>query len=140
MKFIRIDTVGEWRDKEHVSSVGVSSFVAGHERFEEGISCYSLENPVSALEDLHNYWVVQVMLDMDEFDNMQITIFEGYKLDVMGTDHEDMAICERTIKEIPAREIMEKLDDLYWDLDLGDIDHEEYENKINDLYNEIIKE
>lgn len=132
-KFIRLDTKGEWRSTEHVSSVGVSSFVAGHEDFEEGVSCYKLDDQAGALNDLREYWFETASIDEDDLEDMQITIFEGELLDKWGSDGENLAICTKTIKEMDAKEIMMKVENLYWDMDCGVIEEDEYEEKLNEI-------
>lgn len=132
-KFIRLDMKGEWRGTEHVSSIGVSSFVSGHEQFEEGVSCYKLDNQAEALNDLREYWFETASITESDLENMQITIFEGELLDKWGSDGEDLAICKRTLKEIDAKEIMIKVDELYWDMEYGDITEEEYEKELNKI-------
>jgi len=138
-KFIRLDTVGEWRGTEHVSSVGVSSFVSGHEQFEEGVSCYELDDRAEALKDLREYWFETAGITESDLEDMQITIFEGELLDIWGSDGEDLAICTKTIKEIEAKEVMMKVDELYWDMEYGDITEEEYESEIKKICEELIK-
>lgn len=132
-KFIRLDVKGEWRGTEHVSSVGVSSFVPGHEQFEEGVSCYRLDDQAEALNDLREYWFETASITESDLENMQITIFEGELLDRWGSDGEDLAICKRTLKEIDAKEIMIKVNELYWDMECGDITEEEYEKELNKI-------
>ena len=141
-KFVRLDTVGEWRGTEHVSSVGVSSFVSGHEQFEEGVSCYELSNdgPAHAFESLFEYWNDTVMLKVNDYKNMQITVFEGEQIDGMGSDYEDLAICKRTIKEVPAYDIMKELIETYYEYhDYDELTDEEYINRMNDIYNKIME-
>ena len=133
MRFIRLDMKGEWRGTDHMSSVGVSSFVPGHEDYEEGVSCYRLDDQAEALNDLREYWFETASITEDDLENMQITIFEGELLDRWGSDGENLAICTKTIKEIDAKEIMMKVDELYWDMDCGDIDEDEYEEALNEM-------
>ena len=132
-KFIRLDRKGEWRGTEHVSSVGVSSFVSGHEQFEGGVSCYKLDDQAEALNDLREYWFETASITESDLENMQITIFEGELLDRWGSDGEDLAICKRTLKEIDAKEIMIKVNELYWDMECGDITEAEYEKELNKI-------
>src|SRR5690625_4196260 len=131
MKFIRIDMKGHWRGNEHQSSVGVSSFVEGHEMFEEGISCYDMTRKGMALDSLYEYWrEIAMKHDAEEYEGMQITIFEGEKLDVDGADGEDIAVCERTLAEIDAVEIMEQIVELY--------ERHEYDQELD--YDEYLEE
>ena len=132
-KFIRLDVKGQWRGTEHVSSVGVSSFVSGYEQFEKGVSCYRLDSQAEALNDLRQYWFETASITEDDLENMQITIFEGELLDEWGSDGEDLAICTKTLKEIDAKEIMTKVNELYWDMECGDITEEEYEKELNKI-------
>lgn len=132
-KFIRLDTVGEWRGTEHVSSVGVSSFVPGHESFEKGVSCYRLDNQAEALKSLFDYWTGIVMLDnADDYNDMQITIFEG-ELIGEGSDYEDIATCERTLAEIDAKPIMKVALEAYFEEKYGDMDEEELDEILNGI-------
>lgn len=132
-RFIRLDVKGEWRGTKHVSSVGVSSFVSGYEQFEKGVSCYRLDNQAVALNDLRQYWFETASITEDDLENMQITIFEGELLDEWGADGEDLAICTKTLKEMDAKEIMIKVNELYWDMECGDITETEYEKKLNEI-------
>ena len=132
-KFIRLDMKGEWRGTEHVSSVGVSSFVSGYEQFEEGVSCYRLDNQAEALTELRDYWFETASITEDDLEDMQITIFEGELLDKWGSDGEDLAICKRTLKEIDAKEIMTRVNELYWDMENVNISEEEYEKELNKI-------
>ena len=132
-KFIRLDTKGEWRGTEHTSSVGVSGFVEGHEQFEEGVSCYKLDDQADALNDLREYWFETAGITAEDLEDMQITIFEGELLDKWGSDGEDLATCTKTLKEMDAKEIMIKVDELYWDMEYGDITEEEYEKELNKI-------
>lgn len=132
-KFIRLDMKGEWRGTEHVSSVGVSSFVPGHEQFEDGVSCYRLDNQAEALTELRDYWFETANITEDDLEDMQITIFEGELLDKWGSEGEDLAICKRTLKEIDAKEIMTRVNELYWDMENVNISEEEYEKELNKI-------
>lgn len=133
-KFIRLDTVGEWRGTEHVSSVGVSSFVPGYESFEKGVSCYRLDNQAEAFKSLLDYWTEIAMLDKaEDYEDMQITIFEGEQLEGIGSDYEDMAICERIIAEIDAKPIMKVAIEAYFEEKYGDMDEEELDEILNGI-------
>lgn len=132
-KFIRLDMKGHWRGKEHVSSVGVSSFVDGHEDFEDGISCYRLNDQAEALKSLLDYWTDIAMLkSAEDFKDLQITIFEG-ELVGEGADYEDLATCERTIAEIDAKPIMEQILEPYFEEKYGDMEEEELEEILNNV-------
>ncbi|AWC39067.1 hypothetical protein CG475_022300 (plasmid) [Bacillus cytotoxicus] len=73
-QFIRLDMKGNWKGKEHCSSF---AGVEEHGIREEGISCYRLKDTAYALESLREYWVDMVGHTEKDFENMQITIFEG---------------------------------------------------------------
>ena len=144
MMFIRIDTKGTWKDIEHKSCFAGTSLTESDEdiNWESGISCYSLENTIEGIENLYKYWTEIARLERtEEYENMQITIFEGEKIDCFGSDGEDMAICTKTIKEIDAVEFMnqlfiakDKLDGFYENED------GEYEDEISkEEYNSILE-
>ena len=124
---------GEWRGTKHCSSVRVSSFVAGHEDFEVGVSCYKLDNQADALNDLREYWFEIASITEDDLENMQITIFEGELLNRWGSDGENLAVCTKTIKEMGTKEIMMNIDELYWNMECGNIAEEEYWQKLNEI-------
>ena len=115
-RFIRIDMKGHWRGKEHRSSL---SGVEEHGIWEEGISCYSFEfGQAEALKDLLWYWTHIVgNTEPKDYKDLQITIFEGEELDAQGSDGEQMAICTRTIAELDAEPIMEKILEPYFQTD-----------------------
>lgn len=93
-KFIRLDFDRNFRGTEHVSSFG-----GDVERFEKGISCYEItkETIFDAIEDLYKYWT-NIGTERD-FENYQITIFEGLLIrdsdgqKSKGSDWEDLAEC-----------------------------------------------
>ncbi|HSH24975.1 MAG TPA: hypothetical protein VLA13_05500 [Massilibacterium sp.] len=129
MKFIRIDTKGEWMGTEHKSSL---AGVEEHGVWEEGISCYDLEDQAEALKELLDYWTdIAMMTDAKDYANMQITIFEGEELEDQGSDWEQMAVCERTIAEIEAQPIMEKILEPYLEEQFGNISIDELEEVLN---------
>ena len=124
--FIRLDKKGHWRGTEHRSSIQGQAgecvceetpCVCGAESsWEEGISCYSLKDKAQALHDLCTYWSEIAMFDEEDFKkfNMQVTIFEGERVDAQGADWEDIAICTKTIAQYDAETLMTKLYDLYF--------------------------
>lgn len=136
MKFIRIDMKGHWRGEKHKSSVMGLGLYADVEdvSWEEGISCYRIDDISHALENLRYYWQEVAMLDAEDFKNMQITIFEGKLLPVWGSDGEDLATCEKTLFELDAYPIMKKLYEAYdryrWE---GEITEEEYLEELKRL-------
>lgn len=116
--FIRLDQVGHWRGTEHVSSFlgagdDIESLnsdaellgVPGGVYFEDGISCYELDE--DGVADLYNYWIVLAGISEDMIKNMQVTVFRG-ELNGYGTDGECVATCAETVKEFPATIIFEK--------------------------------
>lgn len=113
MEFIRLDIKGTWKDINHRSCFAGSSLVDADEniKWEKGISCYNLENTLDAIENLYKYWSDIAMLSLDDYKNMQVTIFAGEKLDGCGSDGEDMAICTQTIKTLEAYDFIKKLEE-----------------------------
>ena len=125
-KFIRLDEIGTWKGENHISSfTGYDGSYneeldAENENLygylENGISCYSLdteslEDITLAIENLYSYWVIDIARFQDaiDYENMQVTIFEGNKINAYGHDGEDLAICTATLKKIDAVEFMTKL-------------------------------
>lgn len=132
-KFIRIDMKGSWRGKEHKSAFGDRDWTNTEE---EGVSCYSFENPVQGLEDLYDYWVIRVArCEIDDFKNMQITVFEGELLPECGSDGEELATCERTLLETEAYPIMKAIYDAREDCDIDYNPSAEQE----DQYEEVLR-
>lgn len=131
-KFIRIDMKGHWRGTEHKSSL---SGVEEHGVWEEGISCYSFEfGQADALKDLLWYWTnIAGNTRPEDYADMQITIFEGEELDAEGSDGEQMAICTRTIAELEAQPIMEKILEPYFKADWEEITEEELDEILNGI-------
>lgn len=137
-KFIRLDIKGEWMGNDHVSSVQgmgfevqyIENFCLDNENvgadFEDGISCYDLTRKGMALESLFEYWNDVAMLRIDDYADMQITIFEGDKLDSQGSDWEDMAICTKTLVEMDAIDVMKRVSELYEMHELDEIDYDEF--------------
>lgn len=144
MLFIRMDQKGTWRGKEHRSCVAGSVFSTEETIWENGVSCYNLNNKIEAIENLYNYWAEIAMLRLEDFKNMQVTIFKG--------DHsgygEDLANCTETIKEMDAYEFMKKvyeaknkLEGLYQndDGEYEEITKEEYDQILESLINDLLK-
>jgi hypothetical protein len=159
-KFIRLDEKGHWRGAEHRSSIGgmagewddecfcdveseKCTCGAGTDRsWEKGISCYTLKHGVAnAVENLRRYWMnVAMMKDASEYENMQVTIFAGEKLQSVGLDWEDLAICKRTITEFDAMPFMQKVIEVWEMMEYeGEIDEEEYMQKLQKLSEEYIE-
>jgi len=140
-KFIRIDEKGTWRGNEHRSCFAGTVFTQAEDdiKWEDGISCYSLDDIVEAIENLSSYWNHHVGLKLKEYDKMQITIFEGEKIKSYGFDGEDLAICNKTICEIEAKPFMKKFLELEEDFDFEDITEDEYIKEINKLVEEQLK-
>lgn len=129
-KFIRIDEKGTWKGVKHISTSGDLDY--GKE--ENGISCYCLDDPAYAVDRLRHYWFENAALQTaSEYEDMQITIFEGEKVDGVGADMEDMAVCTKTIAEFDAAPFMKKLFDAYMDYYCEDITEDEYNKIITDL-------
>lgn len=111
--FIRLDQKGEWRGVEYISSM---LGMAEETYFEEGISCYIFDEDCVA--SLYHYWIDVASMDRSDAEDMQITIFEGNKFSRTGSNHEDLADCERTVLEIDVMPLYEKwkmIEDLYYD-------------------------
>lgn len=130
--FIRLDMKGQWRGKEHVSSVqGLGDEYV--ELFEEGISCYNLDDKAYALDNLREYWFDTASISESDLENMQVTIFEG-RLIGQGSDWEDLAECERTIAEFEAKGFMMYIQNLWEQKEWEDeLTEEEYEEKLNKI-------
>lgn len=140
MRFIRLDMKGTWRGKEHRSCIAGSVFSTEETIWEDGISCYSLEDKVEAIENLHWYWTRIAMATLEDFKDMNVTIFEGYKLDTWGADGEDLANCIETIKEIDAYEFMRKVYEAKDKLEgLYENENGEYEEITEEEYREILE-
>lgn len=140
MRFIRLDMKGQWKGTEHRSSIAGSIFSTEKTIWEDGISCYNLNDKVDAIENLYYYWTRIAMATLDDFKNMQVTIFEGYKLDTWGADGEDLAICTETIKEIDAYEFMRKVYEAKDKLEgLYENENGEYEEITEEEYREILE-
>ena len=136
MRFIRLDRFGHWRGRNHRSSWGGLGDEFPH-LFEKGVSCYVLDGP-HALESLRRYWFQVALIDAEILENFQITIFEGKKLDAMGSDWEDLAIPVATLKEIPAKEIMLTIQDLWEACYCGEITEAEYFSRLRKIAEKII--
>lgn len=140
-KFIRLDRVGEWRGTEHRSSFqGRADDDEFGSQWEDGISCYCLEDYGigEAIDHLRRYWMDVAMLNELDYANMQVTVFEGMKLDGMGFDSEDMAVCTKTLVEAAAQPFMSKvyeLYDFYYEEEISEI---EYEQALSDLYIKLL--
>lgn len=129
-KFIRIDRVGEWRGTEHVSSMqGLGDEIY----FEDGISCYAIDDIQHALESLYRYWKDTVgNRSASDFEGFQVTIFEGEYVGT-GTEMEDLAECHRTLYELDAVAIMGALYDVMDDMYYEEITEEEYVTQLANL-------
>lgn len=138
--FIRLDTVGHWLGTEHISSMRGDG-----ERFESGVSCYEFD--ARYMSDLYNYWINTACIDRNDVSNMQVTIFEGYKVGE-GFELEDCAVCERTIAEIQAMPLYDKwkeLEERFYDDEYTDCCSEleyieEHAQEIMQLLNEMMEE
>lgn len=131
-KFIRLDMKGHWRGKEHVSSV--MGMGEEFDMWEKGISCYELDDKAYALDQLRNYWFDMASITVEDLEGMQVTIFEGYKVDGMGGDWEDLAVCEKTLAEFDAKDFMLKIQELYELKEYDEeITEEEYEQRLNKI-------
>lgn len=140
MLFIRIDQKGTWRGTEHRSCVAGSVFSTEETIWENGISCYRLDNKVEAIESLYKYWTEIAMVRLEDFKDMQVTIFEGAH-NGYGADGEDLANCTETIKEIDAYEFMRKVYEAKDKLEgLYKNENGEYEDEITEEeYREILE-
>jgi len=131
-KFIRIDMKGHWRGTAHRSSL---AGVEEHGIWEEGVSCYKMNNQADALKDLLWYWThIAGNTRPEDYANLQITIFEGEELDAEGSDGEQMAICTRTIAEIDAQPIMELILEPYFRAGWEEITEDELDKILNSIY------
>lgn len=129
-KFIRLDMKGHWRGAEHKSSMnglaGEWDEETGRDSWEEGISCYELDDKADALAELVEYWdEVASLHEIEDYKDMQVTIFEGEYIGE-GSDYEDIATCEKTILETDATDIMKPILEAKDELEFGEIDEEEY--------------
>lgn len=107
-RFIRLDMVGHWRGVEHCSTFAMDPDYWGDEtNWEEGISCYCLDDIPYALENLRHYWedIASMHGNYEQPVKMQITVFAGKTVGT-GSDLEDLAICEETLMEFPAQAFM----------------------------------
>jgi len=77
------------------------------------------------------------MINAEILENFQITIFEGKKLDAMGSDWEDLAIPVATVKEIPAKEIMLRIQDLWEACYCGEITEAEYFSRLQEIFENL---
>jgi len=122
-RFIRLDVKGNWRGTEHRSSF---QGLAGecwcedectcNGNWEIGISCYQIDSNHDgiAVEKLREYWMGIAMNSKPaDYENMQVTIFEGVKLNGEGADYEDMVECIETILEADAQPFMKKVLEAY---------------------------
>lgn len=114
--------------------------------WEKGISCYQIEDGdiFEAFSKLKEYWEDVAMLRLADYQRMQVTVFEG---DLVlnsdgcrkpGADMEDLATCMRTLLEIDAYPIFQKVSEIeetYWD---GDIDETERDERIRKILEEKI--
>ena len=130
-KFIRVDTIGQWRDTEHRSFIGGDCY--DDKMSEKGISCYNLENIVEGIENLYHYWFKFCLADVSSFEGSQITIFEGEHTGEYGYDKEDLATCNKTLIEIPAHDIFSKIYEAYERLNCEEINEQEYKEILNGL-------
>lgn len=127
-----MDMKGHWRDANHISRI------ANIETLEEGISCYSLDDKLEAIENLYRYWIEVASATEEDFKNMQVTIFEGEKLDKWGSDGEDLAICTKTIKIIEAIDFINKLESAKAKLEAYEEEWEDDEQITKEQYDEIL--
>lgn len=133
MRFIRLDMKGQWKGTEHRSCIAGSVFSTEETIWEDGISCYNLNDKVDAIENLYYYWTRIAMATLEDFKDMNVTIFEGYKLDTWGADGEDLAICTETIKEIDAYEFMRKVYEAKDKWEYEEITEKEYREILQSL-------
>jgi|SRR5690606_24168139 len=132
--FIRIDAKGHWRGVDHRSSIGGLGEEFGY--WEDGISCYKIyfDDIAASIESLRRYWMEIAMLKQpQDYKDKQITVFAGEKIG-SGHDWEDLATCSKTLLELDAEPIMEKLIHLYDEYDFEDISEEEYQKGIEELF------
>lgn len=127
--FIRIDVKGKWKGSEH-RSTGAWDFDREDEH--NGVSCYRVDRGWG-VEQLRKYWTEYNMLrKIEEYTDKQVTIFEG-TLTGDGPDFEDIAICEKTLAEVDAAEFMKKVFEVEEEFTYGDINENEYHEKLNEL-------
>lgn len=132
MKFIRLDRVGHWRHQDHRSSWG-GLWDEFPGLFARGVNCYSLTNTAYSLESIRRYWFHTAMVDTEALSDFQITVFEGEKLDTIGSDLEDLTIPTATLKEIPAKDIMLRIQDLWMDERCVEITESEYFSRLLEI-------
>jgi hypothetical protein len=126
-KFIRLDMKGHWKGTDHRSSF---QGVAEEGYWEKGVSCFSLSDVSYAIESLRSYWVDIASATESDFENMQVTIFEGTRIGE-GSDYEDLATCKRTILEIEAAPFMKEVTELYELFKYDEeIDEDEYNERL----------
>ena len=135
-KFIRLDRKGEWKGKEHRSSFAGTAITTADTKWEDGVSCFELG--AKALDQLHSYWAGEVGLNISEFGDLQITIFEGEKVGREGAEGEFLAGCEKTVIETEAKPVMEEVFELQDELYFEEISEEEYYNELQHIIKGVI--
>lgn len=135
--FIRLDSKGQWRGKEHESSFqgrAGECFCEGkcncNGGWEGGVSCYRLHSfrDGEAIEQLRDYWMgVATFKKPEDYEDFQVTIFTGVKVNGIGSSWEDLAECHKTILEVEARSFMSRVIEGYHQYKYeGDLEEDEY--------------
>lgn len=136
-KFIRLDMKGHWRSTDHKSSIAY--YGEGEQKFEKGISCYHAN--LEGIEELYKYWTEYASLSRNDYENMQLTIFEGDFVG-HGACGEELATCNKTIQIKEAKPFLLAIEKLKDTLDGYEVDEngdeiemtqEEYEEKLANL-------
>lgn len=130
-KFIRIDRKGHWRDTEHRSRIANTGDDFDCELIlEAGISCF--EANVEGIESLYDYCMNYMSLEVTDYPNFQLTIFEGEKVGY-GTDGEDIARCIKTLDVKELEPFIDAIYDLKDAVEYDDMEREEFEKKSLEL-------
>ncbi|EMA6344831.1 hypothetical protein U3450_003887 [Bacillus cytotoxicus] len=150
--FIRLDVKGEWRGTQHRSmrrGIGDDCWCDGEcdcienkSGWESGISCYQLESNHDglAIEQLRSYWMELAMFRIEDYKDMQLTIFEGDELPGEGSSYEDMANCTKTILEIDAQPFMKKVMETYeLYFDEEELTEEQYNEELGNIIANVLE-
>jgi hypothetical protein len=138
--FIRLDMEGNWKGKEHCSTFAMDPEYWGDDtQWEAGISCYNLRDTGFAIENLRYYWeeIAQMKGNYTSPVRMFVTVFRGYKLDKVGHEMEDMAICEETLLHFPAQEFMNEVIAAYERYEYGDNENDPHGDE--ELYHQELE-
>lgn len=127
--FIRLDKKGTWKGTEHRSHFVAYEYEEDERFLEDGVSCYYAN--VEGIENLFEYSKINMSLSHDDYQEMQLTVFEGTH-NGTGSDGEELAWCTKTIKEIDSYEWIISIEKAK---EMADIDEDgEYYDKDKDEY------